>query len=711
MILALAVSQTVGRAFAYLADKPLKSVSLAGTFNNWDKNAQPMKLAEDGRTWMTSLKLGYGRVQYKFVLDGETWIVDPKGRTVDDGNGNRNSELVVLPDDYGTPAAKGDGRITRSALRHEPGLPDANVDRGRMTLRLRARPNDVARISVRLAGGKAYPMRRTGGDEVFDAYTATFPAPAKTLQYWFVLSDGPTQEAYGPQGAAPVPGNVFRYDPATARSIKIPTWPEGGVVYQLFPDRFEDGDKRNDLPGTLPWGSEKLGYASRMGGDVAGVRKRLGYLEALGVGTVYYTPVFDSPSYHRYDARSYTKIAPDFGTNADFALLTKQMRARGIRTVMDFAFNHTATDGPWFTDLRTKGETSKYRDFYFPKSFPIEVKPDPNYVAWFGFPSMPKLNAANPAVQKACLAAVDYWRANASLAGVRLDVGNEVDPSLWRALRTHVKATAPEFWIVGENWGDGTPWFGGDQWDSQMGYQFREAALGFFPDAKTKPSEFMDRLMAIYALYPPQVSRNLMTLIGSHDTPRFLTLCKGDAGLMRLAATVQLGWPGAPMVYYGDEIGMAGGADPMNRKGMDWKGANAGNPMLRFYRRMIAVRRANAALQSGDPSVLMTDDAKGCLAFTRTLPLEGGQGGGIAIHSPLTTHHSPLTTVVALNRSASPQTISLPLPAPLRGVALLDALSGRRYAPAATLSLDLGPKRSAVLVRASGPNLAFSHPY
>ena len=693
--------QAADQTFTYLADKPLKSVALAGTFNNWDKAARPMVLGADGRTWTTSLKLPYGPQQYKFVLDGETWIVDPKGRTVDDGNGNRNSALLVVPPDFAQPAAPRDGVVATSVLRHLPGLPDANVDRGRLTLKLRTRRGDVAAVELRPAAGPAVRMARVAGDELMDVYQADLPA--RKVAYTFALADGVRWRTFGPNGLdtnAP-----FAYDPVTARRIVVPAWPEGGVVYQLFPDRFDNGDPKNDLKGTLPWGSDKLTYSSRMGGDVAGVRRRLDYLQELGVGTVYYTPVFDSPSYHRYDARSYTKIAPDFGTNADFALLTQQMRARGIRTVMDFAFNHTATDGPWFTDLRQKGEASRYLDFYFPKSFPIRVEKDPNYVAWFGFPSMPKLNAANPAVQRALLAAVDYWRTHASLAGVRLDVGNEVDPSMWRVLRTHVKAMAPDFWIVGENWGDGTPWFGGDQWDSQMGYQFRDAALAFFPDAKTTPSQFMDRLMAIYSMYPPQVSRNLMTLIGSHDTPRFLTLCKGDADLMRLAATVQLGWPGAPMVYYGDELGMTGGPDPMNRKGMAWPTATAQNPMLRFYRRMIAVRKANPALQSGDPAVLMTDDAKGTLAFARVTPSPSGspwRGG---------RGERPDAAAVAVNRSATPQKISLPLPAPLRGKALIDALSGRRYAPGTTLSLDLGPKRAAVLVPASGPNLAFARPY
>ena len=695
-----AQSQTAPRTFTYVADKTLKSVNLAGTFNNWNASATPMKVGADGRTWTTTLPLPYGRVQYKFVLNGETWTIDPKGKTVDDGNGHQNSELLVLPEDYAVPAKPNDGIIAASAVRHTSAIPDLNLDRGRLAFRLHVRPNDVARVSI-LVGPKAYAMTRLGGDELSEVYETSIPYRKRTnLAYFFLLKEQDGLHPYGADGLKNPGEKPKAFTTAGFRPFVVPSWPERGIVYQLFPDRFANGDKGNDLPGTRPWNEEFLRFDTRLGGDVAGIRKHLGYLEGLGIGTVYFTPVFDSPSYHRYDARSFVKVAPDFGTNADFSLLTKQMRARGIRTVMDFAFNHTANDGPWFNDLRKKGAASKYKDFYFPKSYPIEVGPNPNYEAWYGFPSMPKLNQGNPAVRAASIAAVDYWRQNASLAGVRLDVANEVDPTLWRELRRHEKALSPDFWIVGENWGDGTPWLGGDQWDSQMGYQFRDAALGFFPDGKTTAKQFADRLMATYAMYPPQVSRNLMTLIGSHDTPRFLSLCKGDGALMRLAATVQLAWPGAPMIYYGDELGMTGGPDPLNRKGMAWGTATGDNTMLRFYKRMIAVRNANPALQSGDPAILMTDDAKRCLAFSRTLP-------SVARQSSIDNRQS----IVALNRSAARQKISLPLPTPLRDKALLDALSGRRYAPGSTLSLNLGPKTAVVLVPASGPNLAFRNPY
>ena len=150
------------------------------------------------------------------------------------------------------------------------------------------------------------------------------------------------------------------------------------------------------------------------------------------------------------------------------------------------------------------------------------MKADPPYEAWAGYASMPKLNTSNPETHRYVLSVADYWLKHSALSGLRLDVANEVDPQMWRDLRSDVKSYAPDTWIVGEEWGDANPWLGGDQWDSTMGYQFRDASLHFFAEGATKPSEFMNRLMSIYTSYPPQVSRNLMNLLDSHDTPRFL---------------------------------------------------------------------------------------------------------------------------------------------------------------------------------------------
>jgi glycosidase len=352
-------------------------------------------------------------------------------------------------------------------------------------------------------------------------------------------------------------------------------------------------------------------------------------------------------------------------------------------------FNHTATTFPPFQDIRDKGEASVYKDWYFIKSYPVKVQENPNYVAWFNYPSMPKLNLANPATRDYMLDLVDYWHRTIPLAGLRLDVANEVSSDFWRDLRKRTKKIDPQMWIVGEVWGDGSPWLGGDQWDSVMNYQFLFANRDFFAEGKSKPSEYSQRLMRLYNSYVPQVSRNMMNLLSSHDTPRFLTVCKDNEQLHRLAATVQFTWVGAPSIYYGEELGMRGGADPDNRRGMQWNLATPANPMLRHYKKLIRLRNASRALQSGDPAFLLADDRAQSLAYSRVV------GDEVAI--------------VALNRSATPQTLVVPLPQTkaMRAAAkggFVDGLTGRRISPASTaktMSLTLAPLQSAVLLPAT----------
>ena len=528
----------------------------------------------DGRTWRLTLNLPYGRQTYKFVLSGssgETWIADPQAKTVRDPDGNTNSLLTLLPTDYARPARPDDGMIAASALLHEPSdISYLNYDRGALRFALRARPNDLRGVTL-VVNGKPIPMEpataegaRSDADDLYTRYIAHVPWDRKSdLSYTFALADSARTAAFGADGLAPAGAKAtpFTLRAKTFQPFVVPAWVEKSVIYQIFPDRFADGDRRNDPPDVVAWDTKPT-YNNRFGGDTAGVREHLDYLSGLGVSAVYFNPVFASPSNHRYDTSDYKKVDPQFGTNAEFADLTRAMKARGIRTVMDFAFNHTATDFSAFTDVRQKGAASPYKDWYFVHSFPVHGGEKPNYDAWYGYESMPKLNVLNPSTRDYLLGVADYWEGEIPLGGMRLDAANEVNPRFWRLLRAQVKTAHPDTWIVGEVWGDGTPWLGGDQWDSVMDYPFRDACLRFFAQGTMKPTEFTGSLMTLYSRYAPQVSRNLMNLLSSHDTPRFLTLCKSDAPVDKLAVAVQLTWAGTPSIYYGEELGMEGRQGP-----------------------------------------------------------------------------------------------------------------------------------------------------
>jgi len=318
-------------------------------------------------------------------------------------------------------------------------------------------------------------------------------------------------------------------------------------------------------------------------------------------------------------------------------------------------------------------------------------------VAWFNYPSMPKVNYGSKAATHYMLGVPEYWQTKAGINGWRLDAANEVTPDFWRKFRTKVKSLDKDAWIVGEVWGDGTPWLKGDQWDSVMNYQFRQAILGFLTSSGSgKASDLMKNLMRVYSSYAPQVSRNMMNLIGSHDTPRILTLCNGDRSLAKLAAILQFTWVGAPSIYYGDEIGMEGAKDPDNRRAMAWSTVTPKNDFLALYKVLIHARNANLPLQSGDPVPLISDDATRVVAFARVLEEKAD--------------------VVAINRDTQPHSIDLNLssvaglPRSAATVEFTDALSGRTCSPSkGTLHLRLAARSAAVLVPRSGSFIHSRH--
>ncbi len=692
-LLALAIGlgtfDGVAREFVYRAEKVHQRVHLAGSFNGWNKDAWPMKADADGRTWRFTATLEPGKHLYKYVLDGDTWITDPAAKSNEnDGGGNINSVLILLPRGYEKPARIGDGAITTSTFKHEQDPPYVNWDQGVLEIQVRCRPNDAERVEL-WASGKLTKMKLVSDDGFYARYSAKVPWDrTRDFDYLFALWDKKAGANLGHDGVdrdgAVVP---FRLSAKEYRPIQVPNWVERTVFYQIFPDRFENGDPGNDPSDVAPWDAEPT-YRNILGGDFAGVLKRLPHLKSLGIGAIYFNPIFQSPINHRYETSDYLRVDRYLGTNDEFAAMTRQLKSSGIRVVLDGVFNHSAVDFPPFKDLREKGAESEFKDWFYVKSFPVEVRENPPYEAWFGFPSMPKVNLGNPEAAAYMLKVPGFWNERAEIAGWRLDVANEVPMAYWREFRKTVKALRPDAWICGEVWTDGSPWLKGDQWDSVMNYPLRDALLRYVAEGKLPASECLKRLMANYMSYVPQVSRNLMNLLSSHDTPRFLTLCGGDKKLAMLAATIQFGWPGSPSIYYGEELGMEGGRDPENRRGMEWGLDVASNPVQQHYTKLVRARRGSRALQSGEPVPLTFADQSQTLAFARVL------GDEVA--------------VVAANRSDRPVQFDLklkgkvPLASALRKQGFDDVLGGGAYKVTAkgSVLIRLNPKSSALLVPA-----------
>lgn len=610
---------TVSHTFVYESSQNVTSVNVAGTFNNWNKDADPM-VRESGARWTLKKTLPAGVYQYKFVLNGSDWIVDPKAeKNVDDGEGHVNSVITLLTPSMRVPASRTDSNIAGEMLAHKMESPFVRWDRGSLRLRLQARKGDLSRAEL-IIKGLQIPMARVDSDDYYDWFQANVSwKQGATAHYGFQVQSGQRTERFGPNGLESSDDFFLSSNLTTPQDV--PEWPRSTIFYQIFPDRFANGNKANDPVGVMSWNGKPT-YANYFGGDLAGVKSKIPYLKSLGIGAIYFNPMFKSPVNHGYETTDYHEIEPKFGSNAEFADLTRDLRRNGIRTVLDGVFNHTATDFAPFADIVRNGEKSRYTGWYKIYSYPVKVGNPPNYEAWFGFPSLPKVNYSSSEAFKYMLGVPIFWDKHADIAGWRLDAANEVVTPFWQQFRKTVKGLGRDRWIVGEVWGDGRQWLRGDQWDSIMGYQFRDAVLKFVASGSIPPSAYFKQLMRVNDSYSPEVSRNLMILLGSHDTPRILTLCQGRKDLAMMAATLQLTWVGTPSIYYGDEIGMEGGRDPENRRGMDWAAVNSSNPMLKHYRALVAARRSSRALQVGDPKLLLADDDRGVLAYARVLGAE-----------------------------------------------------------------------------------------
>ena len=395
----------------------------------------------------------------------------------------------------------------------------------------------------------------------------------------------------------------------------LPAWVRDAIFYQIFPERFANGDRSNDPPNVEPWGGipKSKNY---FGGDLKGIIDHLDYISSLGVNCLYLNPIFWSTSNHKYHAKDFLRIDPQFGDEATFKRLVDDCHARGIRIILDGVFNHTGVDFFAFEDIKKNGATSRYVKWFNVYNFPVGPPSKPNYECWWGYGDLPKLMTHNPEVREYLFRATEHWM-KLGIDGWRLDVPNEISHPFWVEWRKLVKRLNPEAYIVGEIWDDATPWLNGDQFDAVMNYRFRGACLDFFINKKISPSQFSAALSTIRNDYPSEVNYALQNLLGSHDTERLLTLCKDDKELMKLAWLFQMTYVGAPMVYYGDEIGMTGGKDPGCRGTMIWEEGKQDQNLLNTVKQLIAIRNNNPVLHHGDFEVFITDDENTVFGFIR----------------------------------------------------------------------------------------------
>lgn len=500
--------------------------------------------------------------------------------------------------------------------------------------------------------GAAFTMVGSAGDVAL--WSVSLPAPEASMEYGIAFAWNPSRTSpvhLSPSGITNAFERLdyFLLDPAKLRAHEIPQWAEGALIYQIFPDRFANGDPLTDPVGTAEWGSAPDNRVFQ-GGDLKGIADRVDYLAMLGVDAIYLNPIFVSPSTHRYDTIDYYSVDPVLGGNAALSHLVEVLHAHEIRVILDASLNHVHPRFFAFADVIERGPESEFADWFQVSSWPIHVdyrpaatQPGdyarrmvgwleeatgiavhevggsgpavvPSFDAWYGVPTMPRVNLANPDARRYMLDVAKHWIEEFNIDGWRMDVVRYVDTDFWPEFRAATRQANPETYLIAELAGDGHRWLQGDQFDATMNYTWRDLCLGFFAHGTLDAERFKEGYLRLLGMYSAAVTAANHNLLSSHDTERFLTAAGGDERATELATLFQMTSPGAPGVYYGEERRMAGANDPLCRGAVVWDDEAATNS-AREFARVSSLRTTVPALRSGGFRLL---DVAGAVAYQRT---------------------------------------------------------------------------------------------
>ncbi|MDZ4873712.1 MAG: Neopullulanase [Chroococcidiopsis cubana SAG 39.79] len=423
--------------------------------------------------------------------------------------------------------------------------------------------------------------------------------------------------------------------------ITTPDWVKHAVFYQIFPDRFAKSQQpRKRLLKNATWEEweEMPTLQGYKGGDLWGVMEQLDYLQTLGINAIYFTPIFQSASNHRYHTHDYYRVDPMLGGDEAFQELLEACHSRDIKVVLDGVFNHASRGFFFFHDILENGPYSPWVDWFKIEKWPLcpyDGDRPANYEGWAGNRALPVFNHDNPEVREYIMEIAEYWL-KFGIDGWRLDVPFEIrTPGFWQEFRDRVKAINPDAYIVGEVWEDSREWLDGTQFDGVMNYLFAAPTIAFtagdrvdmtqvqdrsyYPYPPLFAAEYATKMQELLQLYPWEIQLTQLNLLASHDTARLISIAGGDRPSVELATLLLLTFPGAPSIYYGDEVGLPGKIDPDSRRGFPLE-ATWDREILEYHRQLIALRHAYPALRTGDYQVL---HAQGLVyVFARTLGSE-----------------------------------------------------------------------------------------
>lgn len=441
------------------------------------------------------------------------------------------------------------------------------------------------------------------------------------------------------------------------QQYRTPDWLKGGVMYQIFPDRFyRSGDipigngkiLRDDWGGLPSYRPNEFGKVLNndfFGGNLAGVTEKLDYLQQLGITVIYFNPIFEAYSNHRYDTGDYLKIDPLLGSTADFDKLVQEAKKRGITIILDGVFNHTGSDSRYFNRYGHYDSIGAYQSPYSPYYDWYTFHDYPNsYDSWWGIETLPAVNETSPSYQEFIFGengVLKTWLRH-GIGGYRLDVADELPDFFLKKLRSAVKEYNQDAVIIGEVWEDASnkiaysqrrQYLQGHELDSVMNYPLKDAIISYVLSGNT--NQLRETIYLLIDHYPKQTLDVLMNILGTHDTARILTVLSGKTcnnkdemavtflterekstakQRLMMAAVLQYTLPGVPCIYYGDENAMEGFQDPFCRRCFDW--INTDEELLIFYRKLGKIRKAHSVFMNGEYKEIFADS--GFLMYSRT---------------------------------------------------------------------------------------------
>ena len=659
-LLSLALAEDV--LFKYVPPTSLEvsSVSLRGDFNNWAES--PMELQNDG-SWTVTISLEPGEYQYKFYINKqwpanmENWQdlgpVDPTADGyMNDGYDGQNAIRVVK----GPVLAEGEvASFNINQVKFNPNeLRFLSIAKDNLIIRLEAKLDTIQKINI-VVDNKEYLMYKQLWWRTKEVWRVRLEPNA--INYHFTITSTAGDEVILDDN-----GTDFSFDGKNVFANL--DWVSNQNFYQIFPDRFFNGNPYNDYLALQSdeWVFNKAGSSyggepilsawndppgpshcchQYFGGDIAGIIKKLDYLQSIGMTAIYLNPIFDSGSAHGYDTHDYLKISPKFGTKESFRMLLDLAHAKNIKVILDFVPNHTGL-GFWaFQDIIKNGQESPYWNWYTINKWPFKAGETDAYLYWASAPSLPKLNMLNPETKAYMLDLAKYW-IDFGIDGWRVDVPNELSDAhhFFKDMRKIVKDSKPDAYLIGEIWQTAPEWLQGDEFDSLMNYSLgkdlilryaRDGANGFSNAKRT-----LANMSKYYASYGENVVGMGFNLMSSHDTARALSeLGGGNWGQtpnqesierLKLAFSLLYTLPGAPVTFQGDECGILGqkkalGTQDLHRYPIQWENCN---PDLQAHYKKLADLRANYPALS--TAVLRAfDSGNNVLGYYRGEPEQRGE--------------------------------------------------------------------------------------